>query len=289
MLNSNLNKTTIDSILRKTSTVYSLPLIYDRLNEAINHPRSSLTDIGRVISKDQGLATRLLKMANSPVLGYHAKIDSITRALTLIGTQQVRDLALAIAVMGSFKGISAELISMQHFWRHSIACGILSRNIAIYRREVNPESFFLAGMLHDLGLLVMCVAVPEIVNEVLLTRQKDQELCYKVEQRLLGFDHAAVGMELLNKWGIPANISEPIAFHHNPSAAFKYAAGAAVIHLADIMCHSMEISLASSWLVPALNDRAWKSLDLPLSQLEVLIRQSEAQIEETCEVLGESN
>jgi HD-like signal output (HDOD) protein len=289
MLTPNPNKTTVDSILRKTSTVYSLPLIYDRLNEAINHPRSSLTDIGRVISKDQGLATRLLKMANSPVLGYHAKIDSITRALTLIGTQQVRDLALAIAVMGSFKGISAELISMQHFWRHSIACGILSRNIAIYRREVNPESFFLAGMLHDLGLLVMCVAVPEIVNEVLLTRQQEQELCYQVEQRLLGFDHAAVGMELLKKWGIPANISEPIAFHHNPSAAFKYATGAAVIHLADIMCHSMEISLTSSWPVPALNDRAWKSLELPLNQLEVLIRQSEAQIEETCEVLGESN
>lgn len=111
----------LKELLRKTGPIYSLPLFYDRLNETINHPRSSLADIGKIISEDQGLTTRLLRLANSPIFGYHARIDSIPRALTLIGTQQLRDLALSISIMGTFKDIPEDLISMQSFWKHSIA------------------------------------------------------------------------------------------------------------------------------------------------------------------------
>ena len=279
---------TIERIVEQTQTVYSLPLFYDRLNEKINHPRSSLADIGRVISEDQGLTVRLLKLANSPLFGYHANIDSITKALTLIGTQQLRDLALAVSVMGSFSGIPNDLISMKSFWKHNIACGILSRSIATFRREVNQERFFVAGMLHDIGVLVMCTAIPENVREILVERKQCSGLYYAAEQKYLGFEHGAVGSALLAKWKIPPNISEPIAYHHSPASALKHPLEAATIHLADIISHTMGYSLTADWHVPPVDNAAWSTLDIPVNQLDTIIKQSETQIEETSAILSEA-
>ena len=119
---------TLDLLVEETSTVYSLPLFYERLNEAINHPRCSTYDISRIITEDQGLTARLLRLANSPMFGCYAKVDSITKAVTIIGTQQLRDLALAASVMGIFRDIPEDLLNMTSFWRHSIACGIIARH-----------------------------------------------------------------------------------------------------------------------------------------------------------------
>jgi HD-like signal output (HDOD) protein len=279
---------TIDSIVEQTGTVYSLPLFYDRLNEKINHPRSSLADIGQVISEDQGLTVRLLKLANSPLFGYHANIGSITKALTVIGTQQLRDLALAVSVMGSFSNIPNELLNMKTFWKHHIACGIVSRSIATYRREANQERFFIAGMLHDLGLLVMCSAIPESVKEILEARRDRHELYFVEERQQLGFEHGAVGGALLTKWKIPQNISEPVAFHHAPADAERYPLEAATIHLADIVCDTIGYSLTDSCYISPLDSGAWDLLDIPVNQLDTIIKQSEAQIEETCAILSEA-
>ena len=281
------HKITIESIVEQTDSLYSMPLFYDRLNEKINHPRSSLADIGHVISEDQGLTVRLLKLANSPLFGYHSKIDSITKALTLIGTQQLRDLALAVSVMGSFKGIPNDLLNMKLFWKHNIACGILSRSIATYRREVNQERFFVSGMLHDVGILVMCSAIPDSVKEMLQDRSNGYELYYATEQKHLGFEHGAVGGAILAKWKIPLNISEPIEFHHYPEAAAKYPLETAIIHLADIICHTMGFSLTDDWQIPPIDNAAWNTLDIPAKQLDTIIKQSETQMEETFAVLSE--
>ena len=288
-MTGNSSKTpTVDSIVEQTQTVYSMPLFFDRLNEKINHPRCSLADIGRVISEDQGLTVRLLKLANSPMFGYHANIDSITKALTLIGTQQLRDLALAVSVMGSFSSIPNELLQLKSFWKHNVVCGILSRSIATYRREVNQERYFVAGMLHDVGILVMCSAIPESIKEIFQQRAAGNQLYYASEQAYLGFDHGAVGSALLNKWKIPLNISEPIAFHHSPAEALRYPLEAAIIHLADIISHTLGYSLTENWLIPPLNNTAWEMLDIPVNQLDTIIKQSEKQIEETCAILSEA-
>ena len=285
---NNSNTPTIDSIIEQTQTVYSLPLFYDRLNEKINHPRSSLADIGQVISEDQGLTVRLLKLANSPLFGYHANIGSITKALTVIGTQQLRDLALAVSVMGSFSTIPNDMLNMKSFWKHNIACGIVSRSIATYRREVNQERFFIAGMLHDLGLLVMCSAIPDFIRGIIREGADRNELHYVLEHQHLGFEHGAVGGALLAKWKIPQTISEPVACHHAPAEALRYPLEAATIHLADIVCHTMGYSLADNAQIPPLDNSAWNLLDIPVNQLDTIIKQSETQIEETCAILAEA-
>jgi HD-like signal output (HDOD) protein len=281
------SRCTLEGILRKTTTVYSLPLFYERLNDAINNPRSSLADIGRIISEDQGLTARLLRLANSPLFGYHAKIDSISRALALIGTQQVRDLALALSVMELFRGIPENLIDLKSFWKHNISCGILARNIAHYRREVNQERYFVTGMMHDIGILLMAVAEPGTATELLRQRRRENELLFRVERAVLDFDHAALGGSLLKKWGLPQNITEPVKYHHNPGAAVKYPLETAAVHVSDVICNSMGVSLASDWQVSPLGTDVWERLDIPLAQLENIVQQSELQMESTFAVLME--
>lgn len=278
---------TLERIVGETVTVYSLPFFYERLNEAINHPRSSIDDIARIITEDQGLTVRLLKLANSPMFGYYSRVDSITKAVTIIGTQQLRDLALAASVMGIFRGIPEELLNMTSFWRHSIACGMIARGLATYRREINVERFFVAGMLHDVGQLVLCTSIPEVVREMLEASRDRQSLHYVTERERLGFDHAAVGSALLRKWKIPPVIGEPVACHHAPAAAEQFPLEAALIHVADIICQALEFGFSGEWFVPPLNDGAWERLGIPVSVLGTILKQTEPQLEETFAILAE--
>lgn len=277
---------TLDRLVEETGTIYSLPLFYERLNEAINHPRSSIDDISKIITEDQGLTARLLRLANSPMFGCYARVDSITKAVTIIGTQQLRDLALAASVMGVFKGVPEELLNMASFWRHSIACGIIARSLAVYRRESNVERLFVGGMLHDIGQVVLASARPGEMLE-LLEAQRDTDRYYlELEQERLGFDHAALGGGLLNKWKIPASIGEPVACHHNPGAAEKFHLEAALIHLADIICQSMELGRGAEHCVPPLDERAWERLGLTPHMMEIVLKQAEPQIAETFAILS---
>lgn len=278
--------TTLDRLVEETSTVYSLPLFYERLNEAINHPRCSTYDISRIITEDQGLTARLLRLANSPMFGCYAKVDSITKAVTIIGTQQLRDLALAASVMGIFKGIPEDLLNMASFWRHSIACGIIARALAVYRRESNVERLFVAGMLHDVGQVVLSAACPEVIRG-LLEAQRDTGMLYlELERERLGFDHAELGGALLKKWKIPASIGEPVACHHNPGSAEHFRLETALIHLADTICQAMELGQGAEWGVPPLDGPAWERLGLSAHMLGTVLKQSESQIAETFAILS---
>ncbi|MHB8123043.1 MAG: HDOD domain-containing protein [Desulfuromonadaceae bacterium] len=277
---------TIERIVEETSTVYSLPLFYERLNETINHPRSSIDDISRIITEDQGLTARLLRLANSPMFGCYAKVDSITKAVTIIGTQQLRDLALAASVMGVFKGIPEELLNMSSFWRHCIACGIIARSLAVYRRESNVERLFVAGMLHDVGQVVLAAARPEVVRDLLEEHRDTGRLYLELERERLGFDHAELGGALLKKWKIPSSIGEPVAFHHRPSSAEQFRLETALIHFSDIICQAMEFGQGAEWGVPPLDEPAWERLGLSPHVLGSVLKQSESQIAETFAILS---
>ncbi|MGB4600723.1 MAG: HDOD domain-containing protein [Trichlorobacter sp.] len=279
---------TLEWLVDRTSTVYSLPLFYEQLNEAINHPRTSIDDIAKIITEDQGLTARLLRLANSPFFGWFGKVDSINKAVTIIGTQQLRDLALAASVMGVFTGIPEELLNMISFWRHSVACGILARTLATWRRETNVERFFVAGILHDVGQLMMATTIPPVVMEMIGQSRASNQPYHLTELDRLGFDHADAGGALLRSWKIPANIAEPVASHHRPSRAEQFPVEAATIHLSDIICQAMEYGQTGEWCVPALDPAAWDKLGMSPHQLGAILKQAEPQLEETFSILAEA-
>jgi putative nucleotidyltransferase with HDIG domain len=253
--------------------IFSPPEVFMRLNAVVNSLRSSVSEIGDIISEDQGLTVRILKMANSPLYGFPSKIETISKAVLIIGTKQIRDLTLATSVVRLFKGIPEDLINMETFWRHSVACGVIARIIAGYRRESNVETFFTAGILHDIGRLIMFIKMPAECRNMLSQIARRPQLLYMAEREQLGYNHTDVGGLLLKEWKLPENLTEAIAYHHSPDKTLKYPVEAATIHIADILAHAMQVGNSGERYIPRLSEEAWARLSLQTSMLPFIFKQ----------------
>lgn len=270
-----------EALVQGTVTLSSPPQIFARISEVIHNPRSSVADIARIISEDQGLTTRILKLANSPLYGFPAKIDTASHAVTVLGTQQISDLVLASSLMRLFKGIPKELIDMDSFWCHSISCGLVARTIATYRREPNVERFFAAGIIHDVGRLIMYTKLPAESHEVLTKAAAGEGPLYAEERSRFGFDHAAVGGALMNTWKLPRSLEEMVAYHHAPSQAKQFPVDVAIVHVADLVTHAMQLGSSGERFVPPLEPSAWDRLEVSPTILSGLISRVDEQYAET--------
>jgi HD-like signal output (HDOD) protein len=272
-------------LLKGYVEVSSLPLIHIRLEEAINDPKKSMAEIAKIIREDPGLTARLLRIVNSAFYNFPSRVETITQAVTIVGTQQLSALALATSVMNMFRGIPKELVSMDSFWRHSIGCGLAARVLATYRRESNPERFFVAGMLHDIGRLVMYTKISEQARSAILAAKDGKVLLYEVERETLGFTHAVVGGLLLQTWRLPASLEEVVMYHHNPGASTHYPMETAIIHVSDIIAHAMDLGSSGEKYVPPLDPAAWESLGIEAPLLSSIEDQVDRLYNEAIQVI----
>lgn len=269
------------ALVEGVGTLLSLPNVVARLDNIVNDPLSSNRDVARVIGEDPGLTARLLRLANSALYGFPGRIDTITRAVTIIGTHQLRDLALATGVVGMFEGADVEAVNLDAFWRHSVVCGVAARVIATCRREANIEHHFIAGLLHDVGRLVMIGQAPEHYRALLAESEDTGELLHVVEQRRLGFDHAEVGAALLRRWNLPESLALAVSLHHRPSPRNGAChTGGAIVHVANVIAHAIETGARGEFCVPPLDPRAWDHLRLPVTVLPWILRQLDSQCED---------
>ncbi len=275
-----------EDLLKGMVQLSSLPVIYSKVNEAVNNPRSSMKDISNIISDDPGLTSRLLQVVNSAFYGFPTKIETVSRALFIVGTQQIRDLALATSIMSLFKGIPEDLVSMESFWKHSVACGIAAKILATYRRsEMNVERFFAAGIIHDIGRLVIYMKIPEEAREMILLAKADGRSLYTVEKERLGFDHTKLGRVLVQFWNLPPSLEEVVAYHHSPREARRYPVETSVIHVADIIAHAMQIGSSGEHYIPALDEKAWELIGIPTSVLSPTMDQLEREVKDVVQSL----
>jgi putative nucleotidyltransferase with HDIG domain len=272
---------TADALVAGVDTLLSLPAVCARLNAVVNDPLSSNRDVAQVIGEDPGLTARLLRLANSAFYGFPGKVDTITRAVTIIGTHQLRDLAIATGVIDLFYDTGSRALHLGAFWRHSIACGVAARILSTCRREANVEYFFIAGLLHDVGRLVMITELPDIYDALLAESGAEGELLYEAERRRLGFDHAEVGAALLRQWNLPESLAIAVGSHHRPCVPDGAChIGAAIVHVADLVAHALDAGASGESFIPPLNTRAWDQLRLPVTVLPWLLTQLESQFED---------
>jgi len=269
-------------------TVPSLPAVFLRLTAVVDDPRSAIRDMEEVVYEDPALAGRLLRLANSAYFGFPGHVDSLSRAITLVGTRQLRDLALATSVLDLFVGVSSEMVSMRSFWRHSVSTGLIARALATWRREANAEQFFVAGLLHDIGRLVLLLKASESMVQALQRSRNSDVLLHVVERDILGFDHATVGNELLQQWNLPPAICAAVAYHHMPMQAGANVPTAALVHVADVMANAMAFGSSGMDAVPPLDAGAWAALGLPLSVVKPSLNLVRQQLSDTMAImLGE--
>jgi HD-like signal output (HDOD) protein len=187
--------------------------------------------------------------------------------------------------MGLFKGIPEDLMTMEMFWKHSIGCGLSARILATSQRESNLERFFVAGILHDIGRLVMFINIPDLYREMIEESRSGERLLYEVERERLGFDHGEVGGTLLQRWKIPARVAEPVGCHHCSLRAGQYPREASILHLADLVSHALELGSSGEECVPRLDQQAWEQLGLSPHLFPSLFREIDAQFAETVKIL----
>ncbi len=252
----------------------SFPDIYFQIMEVLNDPGSTASHVAEVVGRDSSLTMKLLRLVNSPFYGFPSKVDSITRAVALVGSNELSMLALGISVVQYFEHVPPELMDMRHFWMHSIACGVFARILASHKPGLSEERFFLGGLIHDVGRLVILKCAPEsAAASLLLTRDKPCML-YEAEQAVLGFDHSEVASRLMRLWQFPETLEDMVAFHHNPAAATSVL-DAAIIHIADIMASSMWTGYKGLFYVPPLEPAAWEALELSPSILAPALSKGE--------------
>ena len=266
-----------EHIVKSTLQVASLPTIYTKIEEAINSPHCSNQYLVDILSEDTALSAKLLRLANSAMFNFPSKIDSVSQAITIIGTQQLRALVLASSVMTMFKDIPEELINMESFWRHSVACAVCARVIASLRRAANIEYFFLAGLLHDIGRLVMFKEIPVEMSQAMQQAKSSEKLLFITEKELLGFTHAKLGGMLLKEWKLPTQLIESTAFHHTPRSSNEFKDEVAVVHVADIIANSMQLGSSGEHLVPTLDNQSWERIGLPDSIITTVLAELQKQ------------
>lgn len=269
----------VQDILDNVEKLVSLPAAYVRINELAEDPNSSIDDIARVITQDVALTARLLRVANSPMYGFATQIDTVSRATTVLGIQQIRDLALASVALKTFEGIPNDLVSMESFWKHSIYCALCARALAMECLKRQREAVFVAGLLHDIGQLVMYHQLPDLSRKVL-------EACIdgpgeletqEAEREIIGFDHAEVGGELAHRWSLPTNIQECIAYHHNPGEAKQNRVETAIVHIANSLATLAELDMTDLEHAPTINPVAWELTGLEEDISESIISSAQAQ------------
>jgi len=269
----------IRALVEQSPQISSLPTIFYQINEAVEDPECSFVEIGEIISGDPSLSARLLRIVNSSFFGFPSKIETIAHAVTIVGTDQLHDLALATTVVNQFKGISKDLLNMEKFWLHSVATGLAARIIAVYRREPNADRFYLMGMLHDLGRLILFLNVPDQMEKV-MSQYARAGLLHDAENKVMGADHAGVAGMLMEAWKLPEMLQEAVTYHHMPSQSPHYPTAASIVHVADIIANAMELGTCGDYYVPPLNAKAWEILDLPTNLLSSIVEQVDRQANE---------
>ena len=270
----------MSDLVSEIDSLGSFPAVYQQLDDALNDENSSINRLSEIIQHDVDLTARLLRLANSPCYAFPGEIETVGQAITMVGLQQMQDLVTARCAIDSFKGVSSGFVDMESFWRHSLACGTVARVLAVYRRDANPERMFVAGLLHDIGRLVIYTKAAAAVPEIFRRYRAGGKLLVQCEQAVLGTNHAEIGSALIKHWRLSAALAEAVACHHNPAAATGYPLEAAVVHVADVLALGLENGSSGQKLPPPLQADAWNRLGLAPVLLGPILADVEAQLED---------
>ena len=257
-----------------TESLVSMPEVYFRVRALVHDPDAGPADIADVISCDPALSARFLRVANSAFFGLRGRVETVSRAVAIMGMQQVHDIVLATSVARAFSGLPSNLVDMEQFWRNSVYCAIVSRMLAVRCNVLDSERLFVEGLLSDIGHLIMYMKVPDQARRALM--QAQQELCplHQMERKLVGCDYAQVGGELITVWGLPESLATAIRYHTEPSVTQERRLETSILHIAAGA--KVGSATAGSTAPIVVESVAWETTGLSESDVDA-VRQSADQ------------
>jgi putative nucleotidyltransferase with HDIG domain len=252
----------LELLVVEVDKLVSLPDIYYRLEETIVDPTSTMEVIANLLRSDPDLCARMLRMANSAFYSFPTRIETIERAVGTIGLRQIRELVLVTAVVKAFEGIPPGTVNMETFWEHSIAVGIMAREVGQQAGLANADGFYIPGLLHDIGRLVMYLKLPGLMRELLERHETEGQSLFLMEREVLSYSHADIGARLLELWNLPQSIWEPVGKHHEPGQSDEYQLAACAIHLADAWVNTHRIGRSGDGIELLIDEVALHRIDI---------------------------
>jgi putative nucleotidyltransferase with HDIG domain len=278
---------TADDIIKAVRDLPSLPAVVSELLASMDQEDIDTHALAAKITLDQALTAKTLRLANSSFYGMPTKVTTIQQAISVLGFHSIRTLVTACSVTGSFKSAPGSDFDFPAFWRHSIASAVCARVLAPYYK-LNPDTAFTAGLLHDLGTLVMCTRFPQEYLRVNAYRRQHDCMSAQAQLAVFGVDHAAVGSALAAHWKFPPPIQAAVAQHHQAEAQAVRGAPVTlptVIYLANILAHALDLSEQEDDQAPPLSPQVWQALDLSESACDSVFGETEKMFHDMCQML----
>ncbi len=271
---------TIADVLAHLQELPSLPAVVMELLSSIDQEDIDISVLARKVSHDTALTAKTLRLANSPAYGLQVKVTTIQQAITFLGFQTTRNLITAAAVTGCFPAGQCAGFDDKAFWRHSIATAACAKVLA-RRLRFNQDVAFTAGLLHDIGRLVLVTSFPAQYAQALNWRNAHDSFVLDAERAVLGIDHVEAGVALAAHWNFSDTMKAAIQGHHAPDAA---GAGllATLVHVANAIVHALDVTHEDDDLVPTVSSKAWTALGLNEEAYLHVFRETELQFEEIC-------
>lgn len=251
------------------SNLPTLPGVVQVITAMVDDERINAQQVGEVIARDQVLSAKVLRLVNSPFYGFPGRISTVSHAIVLLGFNVIKGLLLSTAV---FDSLAEEFRGL---WEHSLGTAVLSRVLAKEKGLRDPEEVMVAGLLHDIGKVILSfVAKEDYVGVIHRARERHVHIL-DVEYEVFGFTHTAVAGWLADRWSMPERLSDAMRYHHRPEGSKNHYDTVAVVQLADILARSLEFGDGGDSSMPVIDTEAFRSLDVDFGSLGALIEKAD--------------
>lgn len=261
----------------------TLPTVVSKMIDIVDSPRTSATALARLIASDQALTAKVLKLANSAYYGFPREISTVNMAIVVLGFNAVKEMGLSLSVFDVFKKTpSAQDFDVTLFWEHSVGCGVASRMLARTYRAPYAGEAFVAGLLHDVGKVILRQYFEPEFAEI-LKRQKEAAMTLEeAEAEVIATTHTQIGSWLAEKWNLPKIMCDTILHHHDPWEAATERLFIACVTLGDYLCHATGTGQSGRFAAPLLDARLWELFNAagaPVDEASLPALQTEFQLE----------
>ena len=246
-LKSTLADPSLQAVIAGAGNLPSIPSAFHDLMNKLKDPEWGAKEIATIIARDPAMSAKVLQLSNSAFFGVRRRVTSISDAVVSLGLDTLKTLALGVGVFSPFSANGPSSFSIEKFGRHGLRAAVLSRKIAHAERfsQQEAEDAFVAGLLHDIGRLVMISAMPEKYDAAMLLSRAEHLPMFEAERRIYGTTHSEVGTYILWLWGLPDNIVQAVAHHHFPADYPGQGTGTLlVVHVADALTHEYDAQAA---------------------------------------------
>ena len=279
-----IDKDALKARVKGLKSVPTLPGVFEKVSVLVEDPDTGAEDIAAVISSDQALSAKILRVVNSALHGFPGRISSVTHALIILGFDVVQGLVLTTSVFDMMisKG-------MHGLWAHSLGCAVTAGVVARKTEYSHPEEISIAALLHDIGKVVMKTELPREVEQINALVKSEDISTREAEEKVLGLTHTTIGRWICEEWHLPYKLTEPIRYHHNPTLATVAEVPTAIVHVSNSLVKAYGFGAGGDDLVPPINHKAWAKLEITDALLEEIVQEMTEQLLEADDFLSSDN